>query len=308
MKNLKIILAILLMTVLAISCSKEQTNGADEMLKKATVVYGPGTPVSMEGVVPYIIPGANQGGNRTCAEVASYFNTSFAVCGDKLDYSDYDYDGDNEFSGTFPEGLNVSLDGIYISFDIDGCIKIGDEFYKVGAVIVKGSNAANVYYYPDGSTGDSGLAAPGEKPMLSNLTFCFVNCEMPAQKVIAVKTFLWGPYGYTWAGSDGSYIFLPTTEWCQYMGAVNYPETNSFLLLEDYTRANLGNVTIAEAYPNGVRSLVITVTSSYGLLDKTFVYVGEMAELFGSGTCPDYTAWPNQDLTDSQTHTFTIPY
>ncbi len=73
---------------------------------------------------------------------------------------------------------------------------------------------------------------------------------------------------------------------------MNYPETDSFLLLEDYTRATLGNVTISEAYPNGVRSLVITVTSSYGLLDKTFVYVGEMAELFGSGTCPDYTTWP----------------
>lgn len=308
MKNPKIIIAMLLMAALAVSCSKEPSNEVDEMLKKATVVDGPGAPVSMEGVVPYIIPGANRGGNRTCEEVATYFNTSFALCGEKLDYGDFDLDGDYEFSDNFPQGLNVTVDGIYISFDMDGCLKIGDNYYKVGAVIVKGANAANIYYYPDGSTGDSGLAAPGEKPMVSNLTFCFVNCELPAQKVIAVKTFLWGPDGYTWAGSDGSYIFLPTTEWCQYLGAVNYPETDSFLLLEDYTRATLGNVTISEAYPNGVRSLVITVSSSYGLLDKTFIYVGEMAGLYGSGTCPDYTAWPNQDQTDSQTHTFTVPF
>lgn len=308
MKKLNILLIIVIMALMATSCSKEQTSEGDEMLKKATVVIGPSTPISVAGIVPHIIPGANTGGNRTCAEVATYFNTSFDECGDKLDYGDYDFDGDLEFNGTFPDGLNVTVNGIYISFEIDGCVLIGEEYYKVGAVIVKGSNAANIYYYPDGSTGDSGLAAPGETPMLSNLTFCFVSCEIPPQKVIAVKTFLWGPDGYTWAGSDGSYIFQPTTEWCQYLGAVNYPATNTFSLLEDFTRTNLGNVTITEAYPGGVRSLVITVTSSYGLLDKTFVYVGDLAGLYGSGVCPNYEAWVNQDLADSQTHTFTVPF
>jgi hypothetical protein len=308
MKKLNVLFVILIVMAFVASCSKEQTGNDESLLKKATIVYGPSTPLSVAGITPYIIPGENNGGNRTCAEVATYFNTSFDLCGDKLDYSDFDLDGDYEFSGSFPEGLDVTVEGIYISFDIDGCLMINGEYYKVGAVIVKGSNAANIYYYPGGSTGDSGLAAPGEQPMLSNLTFCFVSCEMPAQKVIAVKTFLWGPDGYTWAGSDGSYIFQPTTEWCQYLGIVNYPETTSFALLEDFTRANLGNVTVTEAYPGGVRSLVITVTSSYGLLDKTYVYVGDLEGIYGTGACPNYGAWPNQDLNDSQTHTFTVPF
>lgn len=296
------------MTAVLASCSKEQTSDDEGTLKSAKVTYGASTPISIAGVTPYIIPGENRGGNRTCSEVATYFNASFDLCGDKLDFGDYDYDGDYEFSGSFPDGLKVTVSGIYISYEIDGCVKIGDHYYKVGAVIVKGANAANIYYYPTGSIGDSRLAAPGEKPMLSNLTFCFVKCEMPPQKVIAVKTFLWGPDGYTWAGSDGNYIFQPTTEWCQYLGVVSYPETSSFALLDDYTRANLGNVTITEAFPDGIRSLVITVTSSYGLLDKTYVYVGDLAGIYGTGACPDYGIWPNQNTSDNQTHTFTIPF
>lgn len=302
MKKLNTLFVYILLIAVGTSCSKEQTNEGDSDLKGKSVVFSISTPVSDAGIVPHIILGENRGGNRTCSEVAYYFNTSFTMCGDKLDYSD------DEFSGSFPEGLNVSVNGIYISFEIDGCVKIGDDYFKVGAVIVKGSNAANIYYYPNGSTGDKGLAAPGEKPMLSNLAFCFVNCTTPPQKVISVKTFLWGPDGYTWAGSDGTYIFQPTTEWCQYLAIVNYPGTSSFLLLEDYTRANVGNVTITEAYPDGVRSLVITVISTSGLLDKSYVYVGDLEGIYGTGACPNYVEWPNQDLTDSQTRTFTVPF
>ncbi|MEA3463393.1 MAG: hypothetical protein U9R49_16040, partial [Bacteroidota bacterium] len=81
-----------------------------------------------------------------------------------------------------------------ISFSILGeCLEIDGIPYKVGAVIVKGTNAANVYFYKDGEIFDSGLAAPGDKHMVSNLTFCLVPCEDVPQDpeyVIAVKSHL----------------------------------------------------------------------------------------------------------------------
>jgi len=309
MKKAKVLLAVLLMTALMVSCSKEATNDDNANLKGAAVVIGPSTPKSGNGIVPEIIAGVNTGGNRTCAEVAEAWDLdpNPFLCGDKLNYGDYDFDGDYEFDGAFPDGLNVTVEGNFVSFNMDGCIQIEGKYYQVGAVIVKGSNSANVYYYADGTLEDSRLAAPGGNRMVSNLTFCFIECD-EEPLVIAVKSFLTGPDGYTWAGSDGSFIFLPTTEWCQYLGVVYYPATSTFAILEDFTRANLGTVTVEEAYPGGVRSLIITVTSTSGLLDKTYLYVGDLSGIYGTGSCPDYTSWPNQDLTDAQIHTFTVPF
>ena len=51
----------------------------------------------------------------------------------------------------FLHGLEVTVDGIYVSFIMEDCILMDGKYYKVGAVIVKGGNAANVYYYPDGT-------------------------------------------------------------------------------------------------------------------------------------------------------------
>lgn len=309
MKNLNYLLVSLVMVALLGSCSKETANNDDVTLKKSEIVYGPSTPVSDNGIVPQIIPGENNGGNRTCDEVAEAWDLdpNPFYCGDKLNYGDFDFDGDLEFDGVFPEGLNVTVEGNFISFEMGNCISFDGKSYKVGAVIVKGSNAANVYYYANGTLKDGGLAAPGGLRMVSNLTFCFIECEQP-QLVISVKSFLTGPDGYTWVGSDGSYIYLPTDDWCKFIGAVYYPGTSSFSLLEAYTRANLGSVTIEEAYPGGVRSLIITVTSTSGLLDRTYLYVGDLAGLYGSGSCPAYTEWPYQDLDDEQTHTFILPY
>lgn len=77
-------------------------------------------------VTPQIIAGANNGGNRTCAEVGSAFMNDaeyFDFCGEKIDYTD------GGFKGQFPEGLDVSTDGKYVSFEADQCIRIGDKFY-----------------------------------------------------------------------------------------------------------------------------------------------------------------------------------
>ena len=65
-------------------------------------------------VTPQIIAGANNGGNRTCEEVGLAFMNDasyFDLCGEKIDYSD------GGFKGEFPEGLNVSTDGKYVSFE-----------------------------------------------------------------------------------------------------------------------------------------------------------------------------------------------
>ena len=134
---------------------------------------------STSAVIPRIIPGANNGGNRTCAEVGTAFGTTFDLSIGQFNFAN------GVFDGTWPAGLNVVVtNGTHVSFSMDEPIKIGDECYVVGAVIVKGGPNANVYYYAGGTMADQGLASPpvgrnGNIAGLSNLTFCFikVSCE-----------------------------------------------------------------------------------------------------------------------------------
>jgi uncharacterized repeat protein (TIGR01451 family) len=123
------------------------------------------TPVSNGGVTPYIIDGENQGGNRTCSEAGQAFFDNAGYY--QFSSARVNYENDS-FDAAFPAGLNVTTDGTYISF--------GSTF-GIGAVIVKGSNDANVYIYDPQATSDSGLASPinpsGKPAGLSNLTFCW---------------------------------------------------------------------------------------------------------------------------------------
>ena len=123
------------------------------------------TPVSNGNITPYIIDGENQGGNRTCAEVglaffadAEYYEFSSA----RVNY------GDGGFDVDFPAGLTVTTDGTFVHWSSS---------FGIGAVIVKGSNDANVYVYEPQALSDSGLAAPpnasGNPAGLSNITFCW---------------------------------------------------------------------------------------------------------------------------------------
>jgi hypothetical protein len=138
------------------------------------------TPISDEGIVPYIIDGysgpSSQGGNRTCADVGIEF------------YGDADY---YEFSsarynyptipGTIgPFSVQIT-NGTYVSWQ-DGFVD--------AAFIVKGSAAANVYVYDGSLDSDSGLASPpaGSGPAgLSNLTVCW-NGEVDFEKLDVSKT------------------------------------------------------------------------------------------------------------------------
>lgn len=117
--------------------------------------------------------GVNQGGNVTCEEVSLFYGGSFTNSSDRNDWNG------SQFASAWPAGLIVSVqtvDGIdYVDFSYSSST------HCVGAVIVKGSNDANIYYYPTGIKSDQGLIAPvnasGGAAGLSNLTFCFVECE-----------------------------------------------------------------------------------------------------------------------------------
>jgi hypothetical protein len=115
-------------------------------------------PISNSGEVPYIIPGANPGGNRTCAEVgaAIWHNATYYQCWSaKRDPGDFNL-GFADISGNplcDRNAITATNDGTYVEFTAgpDG----------VGAAILKGgSGGGNVYVYDPQAFSDSGLASP----------------------------------------------------------------------------------------------------------------------------------------------------
>jgi len=123
---------------------------------------------SDSGNTPTLLNGANNGGNVTCQEAASNAGLSgYQYTTGRVDYNN------GTFSSSFGI-ISVTTDGTNISWTITPpsgfCV-------SNMAVIVKGGRGANVYYYNNGETSDSGLAAPvnasGSAAGLSNLTFCY---------------------------------------------------------------------------------------------------------------------------------------
>ena len=196
------------MTIGLSSCEK-QDKLSDDFPGQGAVKAGMVTVVTPVPTValdngPYMIPPApgenDRGGNRTCEDVKAAFPNLFGPeenydCGEKVDIDEY-FEGDIDdetrmyIGDMFPnfssKGVWVNDDGT-IGFDTEGslCVK---------AVIVKGSNNANVYVYPNGIDTDDFLASPelrnGNIPWVSNLTFC-CSCEkQPADYVIALKSLL----------------------------------------------------------------------------------------------------------------------
>lgn len=144
--------------------------------------YEVSQPVSVYGVAPVIVyvDGENpRGGNRTCAEIGE------ALFGDSEHYSlgseRNDHQSEDEFTHDWPEFLSVE-----VTDDYDVAWTLNSESnWQMGAVIVKGSNNANIYVYDETSLAspsgeirsDSGLASPDnpgdQESELSNLTFCW---------------------------------------------------------------------------------------------------------------------------------------
>lgn len=128
----------------------------------AALAATPSSPTSDGGITPYIVDNPGPGGNVTCDMVGDFeFSTA------RINYNDGVFDAD------FPAGLTVTTDGTYVTWNSS---------FGIGAVIVKGSNAANIYEYVPQAYGDSGLASPinasGKPAGLSNITFCW-NPEPP---------------------------------------------------------------------------------------------------------------------------------
>ncbi|MFZ2340681.1 MAG: hypothetical protein WAW07_13285 [Bacteroidales bacterium] len=311
MRKINLLLTLLVMVTFMLSCSKDSSDDLSVSLKASTV----SDPVSDGGITPKIIDGANRGGNRTCAEVAvawgkpsNYFLD--CECSQKLDYGDFDFNGTFEFSGEFPEWLDVEVtDGKYVSFTVNNT---GEACYKVGAVIVKGSNDANVYFYSGGTLGDAGLAAPlnkqGQPAGLSNITFCFVDCQ---PIVLALKSRYNSdpestvPESYVVSNTDEKPFVADN--WCKKLGIVNYPDQTAFPVMDWYSNMNIGMATIV---PMGL-NLMVTVTFNEGIYpirQESYLYAGSLNNLTEVADCPAYTGWAKPVSVGDNVATFIVPF
>jgi hypothetical protein len=136
---------------------------------------------SAGGITPYIIfpdrpKQFDNGGNRTCEDVGDAFfgNVNYYSCSSaRANYTGTFDAAFTDVSGN-PDCDNNAIDvtvtdGTSVAFTAnpDG----------VGAAIVKGGPAANVYVYDPQQNSDSGLTSPvnisGNPAGLSNLTFCW---------------------------------------------------------------------------------------------------------------------------------------
>ncbi|HJR81336.1 MAG TPA: hypothetical protein VJ821_14800, partial [Anaerolineales bacterium] len=99
----------------------------------------PSTPVSDGGVTPYILNTPGPGGNVSCDMLGYAFSSA------RANYNA----GSDSFDAAFPAGITVTVtDGTYVAWT---------STFPIGAVIVKGSDDANIYEYIPASLGDSGL-------------------------------------------------------------------------------------------------------------------------------------------------------
>jgi hypothetical protein len=152
MRNILLTLTVLT-TLLFTSCNKDESTA---------------NRTSDSGNVPVLLSGSNNGGNLTCQEAAD----NAGISGYQYTTGRVDYNG-GSFSSSFGI-ITVTTDGVNVSWSINP-----PAGYCVSnmAVIVKGGRGANVYYYNNGETSDSGLASPvnasGSAAGLSNLTFCY---------------------------------------------------------------------------------------------------------------------------------------
>ncbi|MDX5477806.1 MAG: hypothetical protein LPJ98_05070, partial [Cyclobacteriaceae bacterium] len=138
------------------------------------------TPKSKGGITPYTIPGANEGGNRTCDEVATAYGIS--SFGTSFEQRNAPFaDNKATFTGSDGAVITATTDGTFVSWSIE--VPAG-YCVKYLAAVVKGSNDANVYFYEGDVREDSGLASPvaggsGGAAALSNLRFCYTLEEKP---------------------------------------------------------------------------------------------------------------------------------
>jgi len=300
MKKLMYIIAGIIITIGMGSCEKKggiPNNDLDmDVLKGVTVEipeigYLASKQISNEGSIPYLIEGKNRGGNRTCEEAQTAFEKISTIslgeivgdCGEKVDIED-DYEG---FVTEFPFEVEILWDGT-MRFDT------GDPECKVFAVIVKGSNQANVYFYDEGAVSDGGLTPPPlnpgadvlRYPWISNITFCCACVpDEPEDEMFAVKVW-YNDIGSCEEGSyalsvGGSYPYENVADWCDVLGFNVYEDT-------DGTPIALGGVGEIEVVDGDV---IITMNDENHIIYGASVYIGDGTDLVFTD-CPGYKSDP----------------
>lgn len=306
MKTIKFLPVILVIMTAIISCSKDAGSDPEGIIMKdAYVLNNDSRPISAGLITPVILAvDKPRGGNVSCTDVEQAFETEFDLCGDKLNFGNYDLDSEMEFDGSFPEWLEVTVtNGTYVSFSVNNS---GETCYKVGAVIVKGGNSANVYYYENGTNGDSGLASPVNSSSLpaglSNLTFCFYECEAPPELVVAFKSLTSGPAYFV---TTGAYLNSAPASYPLVIGA-SYP-----IYYEGNEVASMivGHLTITDSNADGYWE----ITADNFIMPavqyiRPYLYVGT-AEGYLNLTYTNYP-YPDPKVTISpvNTWTFILPY
>lgn len=259
MKNtIKTLFLTLFVAAFFSACQKDTIftdKSTESIFLKEGVAGVASNPVSAGGVVPYIIDGANPGGNRTCDEVAAAFdvNGGFEFSSDRVNYEG------GSFQGSFPAVFDVSTDGTYVSWSITP--PAGFCVVNV-AVIVKGSDDANVYFYGEGLTSDAGLAAPinasGKPAGLSNLTFCY-NLEPCNGGDCYEGETAWAANGNT----PGSLRYTPRGNWATY---VKYEGAAKTVTLFAGQTINAGTVYFS-APVNGEVTISISLADGFRLAE-----------------------------------------
>jgi len=300
MKELSYLFAAIIMIAALGSCEQDES---EILLKKAGATSQTTISTSTAGIAPVIIAGDNNGGNVTCADVAETFDLPEGSlrCGEKIDFVN------GMFAGEFPDGLDVVVtEGKYVSFSMEAPLMIDGKHYLVAAVIVKGGNKANVYYYPEGIMSDSGLASPannsGKPAGLSNLTFCLVE-QLP-ELVIGLKTYLAKPVQgevvtyirkSAWAVSDG----LGVVGNSLFMGYnfYNYNDENEWDLMRSTLSGvvgKIGSISADDFWEEGVHYLevIIDLDTEELVFDESYLYVGSLKGYQGRY----YTSFPFKAL------------
>jgi len=307
MKTLKLFITLGIITAVMTACNFVEWDEID--------------PLGFEPTPIKKIPKLYPGGNADCSTIG--INGLVETTG-RINYNP----ATDSFDGIWPAGLLVKVfNGTSVSWQIDGSIDLGDgKCYKVGAVIVKGGDASNVYDYTrmGGATMDAGLVPPnntgGNQAALSNLTFCFVECNLP-DLVIALKVFYQAADAY-WAVTGGPNAIGSEINSLR-MGYFNYVygEENTFILYRrGYPDApGGGSITVTDYIDSidGIHYLEVvfnTYNNENWTYKATHLYVGSASgynnylTTGGDGiTHTDYGRFPFFEDKRSPTRSFKIP-
>jgi hypothetical protein len=256
---------------------------------RAAMANTPSGPTSNGGVKPYIVDDPGPGGNVTCEQLGYEHSASSGTGGNNYN------SGSNSFENPWPAGISVTVTG--------GTYVAWTSTFPIGAVIVKGGNAANIYEYIPPSLGDSGLASPtnssGDPAGLSNLNFCWNKALEVAKtaKTSYDKRWTWEIHK---VGDEDSLVLSTGQSYF-----VNYEVTVKAASAENNFKVK-GEITIKN--PNSSTAATITGVSdvvSGGIAATVDCGVSLPYSLAAGATltCSYETALPNKD---ARTNTATV--